>query len=400
MNKTASLAPYWILNFTIGFGWFSLAPMVPSLMAKYSFSGSSPILLLISLYGYTMVAFALLSGYISARYSVSSSLILAAVISSAGLFLRAFSGSYQFLVAAQVVAAVAYPLAIGPVGSIAQSISPRRSHAIVGVSVGILFLGMSAGAFLTPSIYNGLGSVTSVFLFDAVISLIALVSLPLVLRSYPRDYAGKSLKGSFKIGMIKNWYVGLAISSLSVMFGGIAATELVTHKMSLGAALDHSGVLSGLAFLGSALGAIFLPPVFETWGKLRAGMVITSAVSLLSMALLSYYLAYTTELDILMISYFLFGFFGNAFWSMALTSTTRYVSDPAQAGLSTSMYSLATNIGVALIPTFLGPFFQSYALIGVTVVTVMVAAGFAVSFFLKVGNDSEKRHAGGTIAES
>lgn len=386
MNKTASLIPYWILNFTIGFGWFSLAPLVPNLMAQYSVTDVSSIVLLISLYGYTMVAFALLSGYLSSRYSVSISLVLAAVISSVGLFLRAFSNNYEFLLVAQIVAAVAYPLAVGPVGAIAQSMSPKKSHTVVGVSIGVLFLGMSAGSFLTPTLYSALGGVHNVFLFGAALSLVALVTLPFVLKSYPKDYAGKSLKGSFKPGMFKNWYIGLAISSLSVMFGSIAHSALTTNGYA--GALELSGSLSGLAFLGSALGAIILPPVFESMGKVRSGMVLTSLVSLLSIALLAYYLAYTTESVILMASYFLFGFFGNAFWSMALTSTTKYVKDPAQAGLSTSMYSVATNLGVAFIPTSLGAFFLSNAMPGVAIVSGMVAVGFVLSFFLKVKAES------------
>lgn len=390
MNSIAKLLPYWVLNFTIGFGWFSLAPLVPGLMSEYSFSGPSSIVLLISLYGYTMVAFALLSGYLSSRYSVSISLILATVISTVGLFFRAFSGTYEILLIAQVVAAVAYPLAVGPVGAIAQSIYPKRSHMVVGVSIGILFLGMSTGSFVTPSLLTSLGSVHNVFLFDALLTLVPLLTLPVVLRSYPKDYAGKSMKGSFKLGMFKNWYIGLAISSLSVMFGSIAATMLTNNKSPSPEALG--GALSGLAFLGSALGAIILPPLFEAFGKVRAGMVLTSLVSLLSIILLAYYLAYTTTSSVLMLSYFLFGFFGNAFWSMAMTSTTRYVKDPAQAGLSTSMFSLATNLGVAFVPVFLGGFFVSNALPGIVIVAAMVAVGFGLSFFLKVrtgGNSND-----------
>lgn len=387
MNRIFNLIPYWILNFTIGFGWFSLAPIVPNLASQFSV-GIDSIVFLITLYGYTMVAVALLSGYLSARYSVSASLISAAVLSSAGLFLRAVAPDYLLLVVFQVVAAAAYPLAVAPVGSIAQSIDAKRSHTIVGVSIGVLFLGMSAGSFVTPYVFSALGSVENLFLFEGVLSLIALATLPLVVKKYPRDYAGKTLKGSFSPGMIKNWYVGLAISSFSVMFGSIAVTELLKHPSVAGSALYYSGLLSGLAFLGSAIGAIVLPPIFEQLGRVRIGMVITSLVSLISVAMLSYSLAYTGDMAILTASYFMFGFFGNAFWSMAMTSTTKYVADPAQAGFSTSMYSVLTNVGVAFIPTALGSYFGSNPLPGIVIVSAMVAAGFALSFFLKVSRPS------------
>ncbi|MCL4336971.1 MAG: MFS transporter [Candidatus Thermoplasmatota archaeon] len=390
MNRTAYLVPYWILNFTIGFGWFSLAPLVPSLISQFSV-GLSSITLLISIYGYTMVIFALASGYLSARFSVSISLVSAAVISSLGLFLRALSPNYDFLLASQIIAAIAYPLALGPVGSLAQSISRERSHMIVGISVGILFLGMSAGAFLTHSILVSLGSVRNVFLLDAGLSLLALVTLPFVTRKYPADYAGRSLKGVFKAGMFKNWYVGLIISSFSVMFGGIAAVALGAFPSLKANAESYSGVLTGLSFLGSALGAIILPPLFEAMRRVRTGMIVTSLVAMLSMALLGYGLAYSGNYGILMAAFFMFGFFGNAYWSMAMTSTTRYSPDPAQAGFATSMYSVATNLGVAFIPTLLGPYFLGNHGPGVGIVIGAVAFGFILSFFLKVSSDSKGR---------
>ncbi len=260
---------------------------------------------------------------------------------------------------------------------------------IVGVSVGILFLGMSAGSFLTPGILASLGSVNRVFLLDAAISLIALVSVPFVTKNYPRDYAGRSLKGVFKAGMFKNWYVGLIISSLSVMFGGIAASALGLFPfIGKSTAESYAGVLSGLSFLGSALGAIILPPIFESIRRVRAGMVFTSLIAVASMALLGYGLAYSGNYGVLMASFFSFGFFGNAYWSMAMTSTTRYSPDPAQAGFATSMYSVATNLGVAFIPTFLGPYFIGNPGPGVGIVVGAVALGFIISFFLKVSLSS------------
>ena len=383
MNRYISLLPYWFLNFTIGFGWFTLSPILPDLSAHYAV-GVTSILLLISLYGYTMVAFALLSGYLSAKYSIRISLMISASLSVAGLIIRSISPDYAVLFLGQIIAASAYPLALGPVGALAQSINRERANTVVGVSVGILFLGMSAGALLTPYFFALLkDSISSIFLLDAVLAMAALFILPLGSRTYPREYAGKSLRGSFRPGMIKNWYVGLIISAFSVMFGGIASTALTNHHVSN--ALAYGGAMSGLAFLGSALGAIILPPLFERIRMIRAGMVITSALSLVSILFLTYFLAFTSVISVLLVSFFMFGFFGNAFWSMAMTSTTRYVEDPAKAGFSTSMYSVATNLGVALLPTSFGAFFLASPAYGMIITSVLVAAAFILSFFLIAG---------------
>ncbi|BBG23319.1 hypothetical protein [Sulfuracidifex tepidarius] len=57
------LFPYLFLLFTIGFGWFIIAPLVPILSADFHVSIPS-VILLISIYGYAVVLVGLLAGYI------------------------------------------------------------------------------------------------------------------------------------------------------------------------------------------------------------------------------------------------------------------------------------------------------------------------------------------------
>ncbi|TRM86033.1 MFS transporter, partial [Sulfolobus sp. C3] len=72
LNK---LIPYWVLVFSIGFGWFILSPIIPVLSNLFKVSISS-ILLIISSYGYSMAILGILAGYLSARFTVKTSLIL------------------------------------------------------------------------------------------------------------------------------------------------------------------------------------------------------------------------------------------------------------------------------------------------------------------------------------
>lgn len=382
MRNILSLIPYWILLFTIGFGWFILAPLVPDLMGLYN-SSSGGIVFLISLYGYTMVAIGLLSGYISAKFTARVSLLLAAALSIAGLGGRAFSSGYNELLIFQIIAATAYPLAMAPVGSIATSIDKEKSHTIVGVSVGSLFIGMATGSFIGPVLNTALG-LHSTLLVTVALSVIAMILLAAVVRNYPSKYRGRSLKGSFEPSMLKNWYIGLVISSLAVMFSSIAASTLIGQNIPVGKAESYGGVLGGLSFLGSGLGAIILPPVFERTGTLKTGLITTSVLSLIFIFILAYFLAHFSGLYLVASGFFLFGFFGNSFWSMAMTSTTKYVSDPAQAGFATSMFSVATNLGVAFVPVFLGPYFIGNPTIGISVVVLMVLMAFVVSPTLRV----------------
>ncbi|GGM68774.1 hypothetical protein GCM10007108_03640 [Thermogymnomonas acidicola] len=381
MNSTRDLIPYWYLLFTIGFGWFMLAPLVPEVSRAFSV-GTSSVLLLVSLYGYTMVVLGLLSGFISARFSVVRSLYISAALSVIGLALRIVAYNYTFLFIATLIAAVAYPMAVAPVGSVAESLTPGRAHTTVGISVGILFMGMAIGSLVSP--YLIADGIREAFGVSAILALVALVVLPMRARDYPQDYRGRSLRGSFRTGMLKNWYVGFLVSSISVMFGSIASSSLIARGVPEGTALSVGGLLSALTFLGSGTGAIIVPPVFERLGRVRAGMLLTSALSAVSASTISYLLGLRPLLALLIAFFFLYGFFGNSYWSMAMTSTTYYSDDPARAGLATSMYSVATNVGVALIPVFFGPLVISGGAFQLAVLAVLFAAGVAVSPFLKL----------------
>ena len=382
MNNWAKLLPYWFLLFTIGFGWFILAPLVP-LLGKSLGVGTPSVLLLVSMYGYTMVVLGLLAGWISAKFTVKAAIYYAAVISIIGLIGRSlFTSNYTGFIIFQIIAAAAYPLALAPVGSVADSISKEHAHTIIGVSVGILFLGLAFGSFLGPGLTSAL-SMSGALWFTAVLAILAAIWVVPGIKGYPTNYKGKSLHGVFKVGMIKNWWIGLSIASMSVMFGGIASTMLLHFHYLLSSALAYGGLLGGLAFLGSALGAIILPPIFEQYKAIRAGLILTSLLSLIFVTTLAYSLGFGPNIGLLVAAFFLFGFFGNAFWSMALTSTTRYVSDPAQSGFATSMYSVITNLGVAFVPVFLGPEFAVDAAVGVAVVFAIELIAFILSPMLK-----------------
>ena len=383
-EKWFKLLSYWFLLFTIGFGWFILAPLVPELSSSFNV-GLSSILLLVSTYGYTMVILGLLAGWLSAKFTVKSSLYTAAGLSIIGLIGRALSPDYLSFLVTGIIAAAAYPLAMAPVGSVADSLFHDRSHTVIGISVGMLFLGMAFGSFFGPGIFTALGLRGAMWI-PVILAIIAVIWLVPGIRGYPTSYKGRSLRGAFRIGMVKNWYIGLAISAMSVMFGSLGSTVLLLHHMATAQALAYGGLLGGLAFLGSALGALILPPVFEKYNRIRTGLITTGVLMFIFTAVMTLSLSYSTIIILIGAGYFFFGIFGNAYWSMAMTLTTRYVTDPAQAGFATSMYSVFTNLGVAFIPVFLGPEFGSLATItvGVSAVLAIEVVAMILAPFLKV----------------
>ncbi|WP_016731944.1 MFS transporter [Saccharolobus islandicus] len=374
------ILPYWFLIFTIGFGWFSLAPLVPVLENYFGVPLSS-ILFIISAYGYSMAILGLLAGFLSAKFTTRSVLLISSILSFIGLLGRALSNDFSTFFLFAIIASLAYPLAIAPVGSIAKSMFKGRANTVVGISVGILFIGMALGSFSSPSILSFIG-LRGTLMLTAILALIAMVLIIPFLRRYPSHYE-RSLKGSFNPGMIKNWYVGLAIASISVMLGSIASVVLQIHGIVTLLAVIMGGFLTGLSFLGSGLGAIILPSLLES--RLRLGLILTGLLTFFSAIIAVISISFTVNFPLIALGYFLFGFFGNAYWSMAMASTTLYVNDPAKAGFATSMYSVITNVGVSIIPVTVGVLFNDNSTIaeGVIIVVIIELIAALLSFFLK-----------------
>ena len=392
MSQWTKLIPYWFLLFTIGFGWFILAPLDP-LLAAYLKASPTAIIVIIDAYGYAMAVIGLIAGYLASRITVKVTLHASMTLSAIGLLGRALSSSYTDFLLFALIGASAYPLALAPVGSISSSINRDRSHTIIGISVGILFIGLAAGDFGGAALSSLIG-LQPTLLVPFILSLIAAVVLLFTLGSYPRYYRGRNMKGTFNPGMLRNWWVGFTIASLSVMFGAIAATALQNlHGFQIGMSISYSGLLGGLAFLGSGLGAIIIPPLFEVSNRLRKGLVVSAALSFVSVAFLLASFVFSEVIVLMAIGFFAFGFFGNAYWSMALTSVTKYADDPAASGFATSMYSVIANAGVSVVPVFLGPLFygRSSVIYGLAIVMVMVILAALVSPFLRVKEDATNR---------
>ena len=378
MDNVKKLIPYWFFVFTIGFGWFILAPVIPELMVHLS-ATLSEIVLILSVYGYTMAIIGLLAGVLSAKFTVKSSIYLAMAFSTAGLLVRVFATDYSEFLVLSIVAASAYPFSLAPVGSIAESMDPKKSATIIGLSIGFLFLGMSFGALIGPYIYLAF-SLTGIMALPAILTILASIWLFIYLPQYPERYKGKSLRGSFKPGMIKNWYIGMAMASISILFGDIAATALGFHFTG-NFLLKLSGLMGGVEFLGSALGALILPFIFERYHFIRLGTVLTALVSFVFAIILLYSLVYTSFAVLITGSFFIFGFFGNAFWVLSLNSIINYVEDPGRAGFATSMYSVATNVGVAIIPVVISAEFVSISrsIYGIIPALLIVLVSFLIS---------------------
>ena len=376
--------PYCLLLFAAGFGQYVTAPLIPVIGAKFAVSEGSTILL-ISVYGYATAILALLSGWTTHIFSVRGSFMVGGALAVIGLLGRAFSPSYDLFLIFDIIAATGLPFLYGPMGAVSESMFKNRAHQVIGITTASFFLGLAAGGFLGPLLIPN-NTIFYAMLAPAAIAVIAFILYLVVYRGYPNYYARKSLKGSFKVGMIKNWYIAFAAAGVAVMFGTEIATMLVHFHVNN--AITNAGIIAGLAYIGSAAGSLTIPPLFDKLNKIKLGLVLSGflAVVLGTVSVLS--LTHGPNVVLLAFVYFFFGMFGNALLVMSMASLVKYVKDPGEAGLATSMFTTFEFIGVGAIPLFLGPGLLSFPDTAVVLTIVLIVGAFFLSFFIRTRRDN------------
>jgi DHA1 family inner membrane transport protein len=370
------LGPYALFAFTLGFGWFVLAPLVPAQAAAMHVSISA-ILLLISMYGYTMVVGALPAGFYVGRRGPGPSLVMAALLTFVGLTVRALATSFDVLLAGQIVAALAYPFLIAPIGSVLRLSGVRATKTGTGLVIGTLFFGMASGAVIGGHL--GLSS----GLWVAVV-LNILAGGFLAMQASRVEPNAQSSIGPLRISVHPRWVVGFVVASTSVMFGSVATTALI--HLNISQALVVGGNLTALTFLGSAVGAALFGFIGQRMdaasdGLERALGVATLVFTLIAAALLTGVVSFSgSAIDPV---FLLLGLFGNAWYTLALEDSARAARHAGAAGLATAGYSLASNVGVAIVPVVLGPLVVSAGGAWLAITAALVAAGVAVALFTR-----------------
>ncbi|WP_171822698.1 MFS transporter [Sulfobacillus thermosulfidooxidans] len=369
------LWPYATFAFMVGFGWFIIAPLVPAIIGHFHASLALA-LLLVSLYGYAMIIMSLPAGFWIAKSGPRPILRWSIVLTVVGLFMRVGAPSYSVLLIGQGIAALAYPFLIAPIGSILRLSGISRTRMATGLVIGCLFLGMATSSLLGPHL-----SLRTDFGVSAVTSLVVGIWLWRSLGDITSESSGKL--GRIRIVVSRWWLIGFVISSVSVMYGSISTTALihwhVAHALVLG------GILSSLTFIGSACGAILFGWLAE---RQNTGIHLQKLLAVLSLIFL---LACALELTGLLtprglgleLAFLGFGMMGNGWYTLALDAAARQAQNAGSAGLATAGYSMASNIGVAVIPVVLGPLVIAAPVWWLGIIVLMGLIALAVPFVTK-----------------
>lgn len=379
--------PYAAFAFTLGFAWFMLAPLVPSLIGSLKVSLSA-IILLISLYGYAMIIGALPAGFWTARRGPAPALKAAISLTVAGLIIRSLSASYSVFFIGQVIAALAYPFLIAPIGSVLRLSGVTRTKSGTGLVIGTLFFGMALGSLFAPHL-------------SASGDLWLAVALNIIAGGWLWTSLGRlgtiepSTLGHVRVVVSSWWIVGLVVASVSVMYGSISTSALA--HLHVANAISVGGLLSSLTFLGSAIGAAFFGGIGESQIDSRPLQRILGSLTLVFLMACALLLTGTIPpgafgLDVVFLA---FGIVSNGWYTLALDAAANRAQNAGSAGLATAGYSMASNIGVAVLPVILGPLAISAPSGWLIIVGLMAVAALLVPFLAPsaLNQTAEKRPA-------
>ncbi len=380
-RQAGLLAPYAALAFVVGFGWFILAPLVPAIMVQYRVPLSAA-LLLVSLFGYTMIIGALPAGFWSAKKGPHPVLHMAIFLTVLGLLVRVVASTYSEFLVGQFIAALAYPFLIAPIGSVLRLCGVVRTKMATGMVIGSLFLGMAVASVIAPSM-----ALHADLWVSTILAVVVGVWLWVAVGTVPP--ATLHRMGPVRLVISAWWWVGFVVASLSVMYGAISSAALLNLHMPN--ALAIGGYLSSLTFLGSALGAIF----FGWMGQSRENSIglqrvlgLLSFVFLLGCAL-ELTGTFPPNISGLDLAFLGFGLTGNGWYTLALDAAARQAQSAGSAGLATAGFSMASNIGVAVVPVVLGPLVIKAPGLGVVIIAIMAILAVLVPFVMKTEGSGE-----------
>ncbi|PWI58087.1 CynX/NimT family MFS transporter [Sulfoacidibacillus thermotolerans] len=366
-------AAYVGFAFSVGAAWFVLAPMVPQLIRQLHTSLGS-VLLFLSLYGFAMIVFSLPAAWWARKDGIAPVLRTAIVLSFIGLFGRIFAFSYDWFFVAQAIAAVAYPLLISPIGAVILQVQIKHIKTVTGLAIGMLFLGMAAGSYVGPTLLQNFGFTGALAIVSAV-NLVAGVFLFIALNHLPHKEQRQVDEQRIVFGSPRWWWVGFAIASTSVMFGGIAVSVLL--HLHIPDAVKLGGTLTALTFIGSGIGAIGFPLLADFFG--HSGIwqsVLMGLTTLFSLfVVLEFTGGFVVSVSTLQWIFLLLGFFGNGCYALALGATAEMAREIHKAGVQTAGFSMASNVGVALLPPLVGPLVITFpAGFGVITLAILILA--------------------------
>lgn len=266
--------------------WLTFAPVTTDAAAHYGVSEGA-IGALSAVFPLLYVVLALPAGVFLDRF-FRGSVTLGAALTAGGGLLRLVSDSYGWVLAGQLLVAVAQPLVTNSVAKVAAAYTRDQDRPL---GIAICSAGLFAGfllAFATGAAFGGGSGLRALLVVQAVYALVGAVVLSLALRTPGRPVEVLAASGRAALRGVWADPVLRATTQLTVVGFGVFV-GLTTWLQALlepdGIGADTAGVLLLVMVLAGVLGSALLPPLAVRLGLERrvlvAALVVTAGGSAL-----------------------------------------------------------------------------------------------------------------------
>ncbi|MDR3556805.1 MAG: MFS transporter [Syntrophobacteraceae bacterium] len=364
--KWVMLLAYVLMSLGIWSCWFAQAPLKHVYWEKVFHLSDTKANLLLSLPGLVAIFVSLIKGRWIDTYGVRKMMILSGILTCIAFVPRPFMAANftgQAILTLIGGAGVCILTATLPV-MMYQWFGAEKAHTFIGIGAGSFFVGGGLGILGTAVLYGppvtdvaaATLSATHVLTIWSVV--MAAVTVFWIVMAKDKVVAGGQHLGAFGtefknvMGSASAWLIALYaifIAGITVCtMGFLPGQMIVLHGLKP----QLAGTVVGLYSIAMGVGMAILPSFAGAVGKKKLTVIlcaITTAVWIFYMA------AKSMSIPELLVFAVIFGFFFEAPWAtgMALMTSLPGVT-PANVGLSSGVYTMATNIGVFCLPLVLG----------------------------------------------
>jgi MFS family permease len=365
--RWAVVGIFWFLIFTYGANWFALSPMLKTFEENFSIPSWESHLLL-SLIGMFVIFFAWPAGTLIDRRGPKISISIGALFMAVGFGLRPWLlDSFTTMLLSSIIAGIGLAWILVALAPQMLRWFPHKSASLpVGIAASGLFIGFGTGSLLMPifATPNDTAHAFNGFLVFGILAVIALFLWFLIAKDHPatppeerinveqmKFAAGMkqvfSSRNAFYYPIIGFFIVGITLVISAFIHNPLYAGTDLAQK---------GGYIAGLLLYGCAAGAFTAPFIVKKIGlrKVTVSVIVGAVIFwllLFAVFAMNSYDAATVNWFLVIILAFIFGFFFQASWPLALYSqeTEQGVTD-GNVGIAASLYISISNIGAAVLP--------------------------------------------------
>jgi predicted MFS family arabinose efflux permease len=321
--------------------WLNFGPLIELVQKRYGVSELVASLLLL-VFPLLYVVFSVHAGALIDRRGYRFTVGLGCAGMALGALVRIDDARFAFLLAGQIVIAVAQPYVVNGISKlVADWFSPEQGAIATGLGTMGMFLGMAAGMAATPALVSAIELRATMIVFAGVTVASAVLFAIVVHPNREAPPVATEAQSGFG-PLLRDRDLGLLLllSFLGLgVFNGLT-TWLEPILAPHGIDAEKAGLIGGALILGGIFGAVAIPALSDATRRRKPFLIVCAAAALATI----YPLCTGDRYAVLLALAGLHGFFFLPAFALLLEMSAQ-LAGARNAGAATGLLMLAGNAG-------------------------------------------------------